>query len=82
MKISSKEGTVVLDYYPLKSWQSKIFPEKYLRVLSFKGETQTKRLVTQEKLDEEVRDRVDNFSYSITGNNDNLPQFITSEVKL
>ena len=38
MKISSKEGTVVLDYYPLKSWQSKIFPEKYLRVLSFKGD--------------------------------------------
>ena len=82
MQISAKGGTIVLDYYPLKSWQSNIFPEKYLRVLSFKGETQTKRLVTQEKLDEEVRDRVDNYSYSITGNNDNLPQFITSEVKL
>jgi hypothetical protein len=29
-----------------------------------------------------VRDRVDNYNYSITGNNDNLPQFLTSEVKL
>ena len=46
MKISSKEGTVVLDYYPLKSWQSKIFPEKYLRVLSFKGDIQNKRIVS------------------------------------
>ena len=82
MKISSKEGTVVLDYYPLKSWQSKIFQEKYLRVLSFKGDIQNKRLVTQDKLDEEVRDRVDNYNYSITGNNDNLPQFFTSEVLL
>ena len=82
MKISSKEGTVVLDYYPLKSWQSKIFPEKYLRVLSFKGDIQNKRIVTEEKLDEEVRDRVDNYNYKITGNNDNLPQFLTSEVKL
>ena len=82
MKISSKEGTVVLDYYPLKSWQSNIFPEKYLRVLSFKGDIQNKRIVTEEKLDEEVRDRVDNYNYSITGNNDNLPQFFTSEVLL
>jgi hypothetical protein len=82
MQISAKGGTIVLDYYPLKSWQSNIFPEKYLRVLSFKGETQTKRIVTEEKLDEEVRDRVDNYQYSITGNNDNLPQFLTSEVKL
>ena len=82
MKISSKEGTVVLDNYPLKSWQSKIFPEKYLRVLSFKGDIQNKRIVTEEKLDEEVRDRVDNYNYKITGNNDNLPQFFTSEVLL
>ena len=82
MNISSKEGTVVLDYYPLKSWQSKIFPVKYLRVLSFKGDIQNKRIVTEEKLDEEVRDRVDNYNYSITGNNDNLPQFLTSEVLL
>ena len=82
MQISAKGGTIVLDYYPLKSWQSNIFPEKYLRVLSFKGETQTKRIVSQDKLDEEVRDRVDNYQYSITGNNDNLPQFLTSEVKL
>ena len=77
MKISSKEGTVVLDYYPLKSWQSKIFPEKYLRVLSFKGDIQNKRIVTEEKLDEEVRDRVDNYNYNVTDNLLNLPQFHT-----
>ena len=43
---------------------------------------QNKRIVTEEKLDEEVRDRVDNYNYKITGNNDNLPQFFTSEVLL
>ena len=75
MKISSKEGTVVLDYYPLKSWQSKIFPEKYLRVLSFKGDTQTKRIVSEAQMNDEILDRVTNYSYNVTDNLLNLPQF-------
>ena len=74
--------SIVLDYYPIKTWSNNIIPDKYLRILSFKGQTQTKRIVTQDKMDEEVRDRVDNYNYSITGNNDNLPQFFTSEVLL
>ena len=82
MQITSKGDTIVLDYYPIKTWSNNIIPEKYLRILTFKGQTQTKRIVTQDKLDEEVRDRVDNYNYKITGNNDNLPQFFTSEVLL
>ena len=79
MQITSKGDTICLDYYPIKTWSNNIIPEKYLRILTFKGETQTKRIVTQDKLDEEVRDRVDNFNYRITGNKDNLPQF-TSQI--
>ena len=75
MQISAKGGTIVLDYYPLKSWQSNIFPEKYLRVLSFKGETQTKRIVTEEQMNEEILDRVSNYNYNVTDNLLNLPQF-------
>ena len=75
MQISAKGGTIVLDYYPIKTWSNNIIPDKYLRILSFKGETQTKRIVSTSQLDEEVRDRVDNYNYVITGNNDNLPQF-------
>ena len=82
MQISAKGGTIVLDYYPIKTWSNNIIPDKYLRILSFKGETQTKRIVSTTQLDEEVRDRVDNYNYRITGNNDNLPQFFTSEVLL
>ena len=67
--------SICIDYYPIKTWSNNIIPEKYLRILTFKGETQTKRIVSRDKLDEEVRDRVDNYSYSITGNKDNLPQF-------
>ena len=75
MQITANKGSMVLDFYPIKDWSNNIIPDKYLRILTFKGQTQTKRIVTQDKLDEEVRDRVDNYNYVITGNNDNLPQF-------
>ena len=75
MQITSQFKSVVLDYYPIKTWNNVIQPDKYLRILTFKGETQTKRIVSTTQLDEEVRDRVDNYNHSITGNKDNLPQF-------
>ena len=74
-QITAKGGTIVLDYYPLKDYNSTIIPNKYLRILSFRGETQNKRYISERQLDIEVKDRVDNFSYRITDNLDNLPQF-------
>ena len=47
-------------------------------MLTYDGITQTKRIINTQQLDEEVRDRVDNYNYSITGNKDNLPQFHSS----
>ena len=73
MQLTAK--SIVLDYYPIKNGNSNILPDKFLRILSFRGETQTKRIVNEAQLDEEVRDRVDNYKYEITNNNDNLPQF-------
>ena len=74
-QITAKGGTIVLDYYPLKDWDNNILPDKYLRILTFKGETQNKRYISEAQLDKEVRDRVDSFVYKITDNLDNYPQF-------
>ena len=74
-QITAKGGTIVLDYYPLKDWDNNILPDKYLRILTFKGETQNKRYISEAQLDKEVRDRVDSFGYKITDNLDNYPQF-------
>ena len=75
MQLTAK--SIVLDYYPIKGWQSNIFPEKFLRVLSFKGETQTKRIVNEAQMNEEILDRVSNYNYNVTDNLLNLPQFHT-----
>ena len=47
------------------------------KVLSFKGETQTKRIVNEAQMNEEILDRFTNYSYNVTDNLLNLPQFHT-----
>lgn len=70
--------SIVLDYYPIKSFSNNIIPDNFLRVLSFKGETQNKRIVTEEQMNEEILDRVSNYNYNVTDNLLNLPQFHSS----
>ena len=67
--------SIVLDYYPIKTWSNNIIPEKYLRILSFRGQTQTKRIVNEAQMNEEILDRVSNYNYNVTDNLLNLPQF-------
>ena len=74
MQLTAK--SIVLDYYPIKTWSNNIIPEKYLRILSFKGQTQTKRIVNEAQMNDEILDRVSNYNYNVTDNNDNLPQYI------
>ena len=75
MQLTSK--SIVLDYYPIKGMSNNIFPDKFLRVLSFKGDTQTKRIVSEAQMNEEILDRVTNYNYNVTDNLLNLPQFHT-----
>jgi len=75
MQLTAK--SIVLDYYPIKTWSNNIIPEKYLRILSFKGQTQTKRIVYEAQMNEEILDRVSNYNYNVTDNLLNLPQFHT-----
>ena len=70
--------SICIDYYPIKTWSNNIIPEKYLRILTFKGQTQTKRIISESQLNEEILDRVTNYSYNVTDNHTNRPQFHTS----
>ena len=70
--------SICIDYQPIKTWSNNIIPEKYLRILTFKGQTQTKRIISEAQLNEEILDRVSNYSYNVTDNHTNRPQFHTS----
>ena len=73
MQLTAK--SIVLDYYPIKNGNNNILPDKFLRVLSFKGDTQTKRILSEAQMNEEITDRVTNYNYNVTDNLLNLPQF-------
>ena len=77
MQISSKKGSMVLDFYPIKDWNENIIPNKFLRILSFMGQTQTKRIVSQETMDDDVNSRVNDFDYVVRDNEFRFPQYVS-----
>ena len=78
MQISSRKGSMVLDFYPIKDWNDNIVEGKFLRILSFMGKTQTKRIVSQETMDEDVNSRVNDFDYVVRDNELRFPQYVSS----
>ena len=78
MQICSKKGSMVLDFYPIKDWNENIIPDKFLRILSFMGQTQTKRIVSREIMDEDVNNRVNDYGYVVRDNLFRFPQYVSS----
>ena len=77
MELTSKDGNMVVDFYPIKDWNDNIIPGKFLRILSFMGQTQTKRIVTKEVMDEDVNNRVNDYGYIVRDNEFRFPQFVS-----
>ena len=78
MQISSKKGSMVLDFYPIKDWNENIIPNKFLRILSFMGQTQTKRIVSRETMNEDVNNRVNDYGYVVRDSEFRFPQYVSS----
>ena len=78
MQISSSKGSMVLDFYPIKDWNENIIPNKFLRILSFMGQTQTKRIVSRETMNEDVNNRVNDYGYVVRDSEFRFPQYVSS----
>ena len=78
MQIQSQKGSMVLDYYPTKTWDSVKLHDKVLKVLTFRGQTIIKKVISTENYINDVYNRIHNFKF-IDNNVDhsNLHQFIT-----
>ena len=42
MELTSRDGNIVVDFYPVKSWDNKLIDNQILKVLTFKGDIQRK----------------------------------------
>ena len=66
MELTSKDGNMIVDFYPIKDWNNNTIPDKFLRILTFRGQTQNKRIVSSAIMDEDVINRCDNHGYKVT----------------
>ena len=79
MQITAKKGSMVLDYYPIKDAYNNTIVDQFLRILTFRGETQTKRIVSKEIMDEDVNSRVEDYGYKVTDYH-TIPQLHTQQL--
>ena len=90
MELTSKDGNMVVDFYPIKDWSNNLIPNRILKVLSFRGDQQKKMLITRDEFYYQVREYILKCKYKVT--NEFMPaqyinilktldeQFITKEV--
>ena len=78
MELTSKDGNMIVDFYPIKDYNDNIVEDKFLRILSFMGQTQTKRIVSRETMDEDVNNRVNDYDYVVRDSEFRFPQYVSS----
>ena len=79
MEITSKDGNMVVDFYPVKNWDGKLISNRMLKVLSFRGDMQKKMIITLNEFYYQVKEYIKDYKYSVTS--EYMPaQFINQEV--
>ena len=67
MELTSKDGNMVVDFYPIKDWNNNIDPDnRMLKVLSFRGDQQKKMLISKVEFYSQVKEYIDTYKYKIT----------------
>tara|TARA_B100001250_G_scaffold300545_1_gene262231 strand:+ start:870 stop:1157 length:288 start_codon:yes stop_codon:yes gene_type:complete len=75
MQLTSKDGNMVVDFYPVKDWDGTVSTDHKLKVLTFMGNTMRKMILTIDQFVEQSGNYRTKHDYQVTDNLDNLPQF-------
>ena len=79
MELTSKDGNMVVDFYPVKDMDNNLINNRMLKVLSFRGDKQKKMLITKDEFYYQVREYILYNKYNVTS--EYMPaQFINQEV--
>ena len=77
MQLTSKDGNMVVDFYPVKFATGEIHNRLMLKVVTFMGKTQSKRYINKKDFKREVWSRVEGYGYQGTDES-MLPQLFNS----
>ena len=79
MELTSKDGNMVVDFYPVKDWSNNLINNQMLKVLTFRNDKQHKMLITHDEYKYQLTSYLDVHKYKVTSAY--MPaQFITNEV--
>ena len=79
MEVTSRDGNMVVDFYPVKTWANKLISNRMLKVLSFRGDMQKKMLITRQEFYYQVKEYLKDYKYKVSS--EYMPaQFINQEV--
>jgi len=81
MELTSRDGNMVVDFYPVKNWDGEMINNRILKVLRFRGDKQKKMLITRDEFYYQVREYIKDCGYSVTSEY-MPPQFISNRSEL
>ena len=77
MQLTSKDGNMVVDFYPVKFSDGTMHNRLVLKVVTFMGQSQSKRYINKKDVEREIDSRVEGYGYKITKLN-TIPQLFNS----
>jgi|TARA_E500000318_G_C3423725_1_gene158319 hypothetical protein len=66
MQLTSKNGNMVVDFYPVKFATGEIHNRLMLKVVTFCGATQSKSYINKKDFRREIYSRIDGYGYQVT----------------
>ena len=77
MQLTSKDGNMVVDFYPVKFATGEIHNRLMLKVVTFMGKTQSKRYINKKDFQYEFDSRTHGYGYQVTDES-MIPQLFNS----
>ena len=77
MQLTSKDGNMVVDFYPVKFATGEIHNRLMLKVVTFMGATQSKRYINKKDFQYEFDSRTHGYGYQVTDES-MIPQLFNS----
>ena len=77
MQLTSKDGNMVVDFYPVKFATGEIHNRLMLKVVTFMGKTQSKRYINKKDFQYEFDSRTHGYGYQVTDESF-IPQLFNS----
>ena len=66
MELTSRDGNMVVDFYPVKNWDGEMINNRILKVLRFRGDKQKKMLITRDEFYYQLREYILQCKYKVT----------------